>query len=301
MKLRGVIVPVATPLTAAGEPDVACLRRLVAYLLDSGVHGIFANGSMGAFALMTDRQQALVIETVVTAVQGRVPVLAGVSDTGTARVLEKIRHYEQLGPDALVALPPFFFPCSQPELIAFYEEIAGAAAKPIVLYDNPRLARNALASATIAQLAQHPNVCGVKLSAADPQQWQELLHGGLDRGRFALICGAGRVTSLALRLGFDGITEGLHNLVPSLAVALYDAALQDDTTKADQLQQQINRCFEIFDIAGGWRGLEVALRDRGLASHAAPRPHNQPLDAALQARILDVLEREQLRSALQVS
>ena len=62
MKLHGVIVPVATPLTASGEPDLPSLYKLVHFLLDAGVHGMFANGSMGAFALTTDRQQALVIE-----------------------------------------------------------------------------------------------------------------------------------------------------------------------------------------------------------------------------------------------
>lgn len=297
MKLRGVIVPVATPLETSGEPDLRALRGLVNFLLDAGVHGLFANGSMGAFALLTDSQQALVIETVSAASDGRVPVLAGVSDTGTARVLEKARQYGRLGVDALVSLPPFFFPCSQDELLGFYRDVAEAAEKPVVLYDNPRLARNALSAQTIAQLAAHPNICGVKLSAADPQQWQELLH--LDRQGFALICGAGRVTSLALRLGFDGITEGLHNLIPGLAVGLFEAASRSDVVEADRIQSRINRCFEIFEIAGGWRGLDVALRALGLASHAAPRPYDRPLDAATRERILAVLERENIVSPSQ--
>jgi 4-hydroxy-tetrahydrodipicolinate synthase len=294
MTLRGVIVPVATPLEAAGGPDLKSLRALVRFLLDAGVHGLFANGSMGAFALLTDSQQASVIGTVVEAAERRVPVLAGVSDTGTARVLEKVRRHERLGVDALVSLPPFFFPCSQEELYGFYQDLAEAAAKPVVLYDNPRLARNALSAQTIVRLAVHPNVRGVKLSAADPQQWHELLQSPLPRERFALICGAGRITSLALRLGFDGITEGLHNLIPGLAVRLFDAAAQGDLVAADAIQSQINRCFEVFDIAGGWRGLEVALRELGFASHAAPRPHDRPLDAETRDRIQAVLERENI-------
>lgn len=296
MKLRGVIVPIATPLDAAGEPDLRALVGLVEYLLDAGVNGIFANGSMGAFAMMTDVQQASVIETVAAAVNGQVPVLAGVSDTGTARVLEKVRQCGGLGADALVSLPPFFFPCSQDELLSFYLDVADAAAIPVVLYDNPRLAKNALSVQTITRMASHPNICGVKLSAADPLQWQELLSSKIDRDRFALICGAGRLTSLALRLGFDGFTEGLHNVIPDKAVALYRAGSSGDIEGSDRIQRDINRCFELFEIAGGWRGLEVALAELGLASYAAPRPHNQPLDPTARERILKVLERENIVS-----
>lgn len=294
MKLRGVIVPVATPLNDAGEPDLKSLRELVRYLLDAGVHGLFANGSMGAFALLTDSQQASVIATVAETAEARVPVLAGISDTGTARVLEKLRRHERLGVDLVVSLPPFFFPCSQEELVGFYQNVAEAAEKPVVLYDNPRLARNALNAQTIVRLAAHPNICGVKLSSPDPQQWHELLEAQLPRERFSLICGAGRVTSFALRVGFDGITEGLHNLIPELAVRLFDAAVRGDFAAADGIQTQINRCFEVFDIAGGWRGLEIALRALGLASYAAPQPHHHPLDAATRDRIQAVLERENI-------
>lgn len=296
MNLRGVIVPIATPLDALGDPDLPALRGLVEHLLDAGVHGIFANGSMGAFAMMTDTHQASVIETVAAAVNRRVPVLAGVSDTGTARVLEKVRQYGRLGADALVSLPPFFFPCSQDELISFYFDVADAAELPVVLYDNPRLAKNALPAQTIIRLASHPNTAGVKLSAADPLQWQEVLSAGIDRSRFSLICGAGKLTSLALRLGFDGITEGLHNLIPRKAVDLYRAACREEFETADRIQREINRCFEIFEIAGGWRGLEVALSEMGLACNAAPRPHNRPLDPASRKRILEVLERECIAS-----
>jgi 4-hydroxy-tetrahydrodipicolinate synthase len=292
MKLKGVIIPVAVPLGHTGEPDLASLRRLVSFLLDAGAHALFANGSMGAFALLTDSQQANVIETVADAANGQVPVLAGVSDTGPARVAEKIRRHQRLGMDALVALPPFFFPCGQEELLAFYRDAAEIAEKPLVLYDNPRLARNAMSAETIARLASHPNVCGAKLSAADPLQWQDILQSEIDRTRFSLICGAGKLTSLALRLGFDGITEGLHNVIPDLAVNLFGAAAAQDWEAADRIQARINRCFEIFEIAGGWRGLDVALRELGLASRAAPSPYDRALDAATRERIRNVLEKE---------
>ena len=292
MKPGGVIVPAATPLTRERVPDLAAYRRLLTHLLQAGVHGIFANGSMGAFALLSDSSQCAVVEAAADHVAQRVPVLAGVSDTGLDRVLEKIRRFAGLGVDAFVVLPPFYYPCGQAELLRFFLALADAAPKPLVLYDNPRLAKNALAVDTIVRLARHPNICGIKVSTTDVLSWQELLRSSIDRSRFALISGAGRLTSLALQLGFDGITEGLHNIIPALAVDLYAAQQAGNFAEGDCIQRRINRCFGVFDVAGGWRGLEVALQALGIAEFAAPPPYDEPIPEEARRRILAVLAAE---------
>ena len=127
MKLGGVIVPLATPLTRDRAPDLAAFRRLLSHLLQAGVHGIFANGSMGAFALMSDAGQCAVVEAAAEHVPAGVPLLAGVSDTGLNRVLEKIRRFDRPGVDAFVALPPFYYSCQQRELLRFFLTLADAA------------------------------------------------------------------------------------------------------------------------------------------------------------------------------
>ena len=104
------------------------------------------------------------------------------------------------------------------------------------------------------------------------------------------------MTSLALRLGFDGITEGLHNIIPAVAVAMYQAASRGDFDEADCLQRKISRCFGIFEIDGGWRGLEVALRHMGIASRAAPEPYSLPLPDEKREAILRIIEEEGIRS-----
>jgi 4-hydroxy-tetrahydrodipicolinate synthase len=292
LKLEGVVVPLATPLTRDRAPDLAAVGRLISHVLQAGVHGIFANGSMGAFALMRDAKQCAVVEAAAAHVAGRVPVLAGVSDTGLDRVLEKIRHFAGLGVDAFVATPPFYYLCEQDELLRFFLALADAAPKPLILYDNPRLAKNPLAVETIVRLAQHPNIRGIKISHTDVLAWQELLRGPIDRGRFALISGAGRMTSLALQLGFDGITEGLHNIVPSLAVNLFAAQKAGNFVEGDCIQRRINRCFGVFEVAGGWRGLEVSLQALGIADFAAPVPYDEPPSEDARRRIREILAAE---------
>src|SRR3954454_19388981 len=125
-KLTGVIPPIATPVTGDDRVDTAGLRRLTRYLLDSGVHGLCANDSMGGFFFLTDAEQLRAIETVVDEVNGRVPVLAGLGETGTSRARPKAREMQRCGAQCLSVLPPFYFSTSQEQLIAYFSEIAAA-------------------------------------------------------------------------------------------------------------------------------------------------------------------------------
>jgi 4-hydroxy-tetrahydrodipicolinate synthase len=294
MKLRGVIVPAATPLDADGALDQAAFGRLLAFLVQNRVDAIFANGSMGAFALLPDSEQIAAVEAAVRSADGKVPVLAGASESGTARVLAKIRQLSRSGADAFVVLPPYYYLLSQRELLHFYFSVADASPKPIVAYDNPRLTKNPIFVATVAELAGHPNIAGIKVSNSDALYWQDLIGLNIDRNKFSLISGAGKLNSLALRLGFDGITEGLHNVVPNLAVALFEASARGDFDTADRIQRKINRCFRIFEVDGGWRGLELAFQHMGIATRAAAAPYDLPISAAHREEILRVLEQEEI-------
>lgn len=301
-KLKGVIVPVALPIQQDYTLDQPALERLVRFLIRSGANGLFANGSMGAFALLTDAVQMEAINQVTALVGKQVPVLAGASDTSTTRVIEKIRLIQQLDVDAIVLLPPYYYFYQQNELLRFFLNAADHAQKPLILYENPKLVPNSLSVETIVKLAEHPNIHGIKYSGADVLHWQELLRSPLPRERFALISGAGRMTGLALQLGFDGITEGLHNIIPNVARDLFDAYQAKDYQLGDTVQQKINRCFRILEIEGGWRGLEVAFQYMGIARKAAIHPFDIPVAEKNRRRILDVMEREQvLRPYLDLS
>jgi dihydrodipicolinate synthase/N-acetylneuraminate lyase len=298
MKLSGVIVPHVTPLTRDEQLDAAGLERLLEFLLRAGIHGIFSNGSMGGFAFYPDAMQLETIARTVEIVRGRVPVLAGVSDTSTTRVLARVRDTASLGADALVVLPPFYYLCRQDEIERFFRTIADASPLPIVIYDNPKLAKNALTPETIAALATHPNIIGVKVSAADVFKWQTIFRLDLPRDRFGLICGVEPMMGLGLQLGFDGLTGGVHNLVPDLAVALFDAAKAGRAADVEIIQQKLNRVYRVFEIDGGWRGAELALSTLGICSKVTAAPHDLPIPPEKRQAILDVLTREGVLSAV---
>jgi 4-hydroxy-tetrahydrodipicolinate synthase len=299
MKLSGVIVPHVTPLTRDERLDSAGLERLIEFLLGAGVHGIFSNGSMGGFAFYPDAMQYETIARTAEIVRGRVPVLAGVSDTSTTRTLARVREAATLGADALVVLPPYYYLCRQDEIERFFRAVADESPLPIVLYDNPKLAKNAIAPDTLAALAVHPNIIGAKVSATDVFKWQTILRLELPRERFGLICGVEPMMGLGLQLGFDGVTGGVHNLVPGLAVALFDAAKAGRVEETEAIQQKLNRVYRVFEIDGGWRGAELTLSALGICQKVTAAPHDLPIPAEKRHAILEVLTREGVLSPAQ--
>ena len=100
MKLHGVVPPIGTPLTGDDQVDVSGLRRLASYLVDAGVHGILANGTMGGFAFLTDDQQLRSIATTLETVARRIPVIGGLGETSTARAVNMARRIAAEGVDA---------------------------------------------------------------------------------------------------------------------------------------------------------------------------------------------------------
>jgi 4-hydroxy-tetrahydrodipicolinate synthase len=160
------------------------------------------------------------------------------------------------------------------------------------LYDNPKLAKNAITPDTLGALAAHPNIIGAKVSAVDVFKWQTIMRLDLPRERFGLICGVEPMMGLGLQLGFDGLTGGVHNLVPGLAVALYDAAKAGRAADVEAIQQKLNRVYRVFEIDGGWRGAELTLSALGICDKVTAAPHDLPIPAEKRHAILEVLTRE---------
>lgn len=292
MKPTGVIVPHVTPLTPDERLDVPALGRLVEFLLAAGVDGLFANGSMGGFAFLDDELQLACIEASVAAVAGRVPVLAGVADTSTTRVLRRVRETTRLAVDALVVLPPYYYLCRQDEIERYFLAVADASTVPVVVYDNPKLAKNAIDPPTLERLARHENIVGAKVSVPDVFKWQQIIRLDLPRERFGLICGAEHMMGVGLQVGFDGLTGGLHNLAPEMAVAMMAAARAGDFLEVERWQRRLNRVLRIFEIDGGWRGADLVLSTLGLCDKVTAAPHDLPLPDAQRRAILQVMADE---------
>ncbi|MFI2643848.1 dihydrodipicolinate synthase family protein [Streptomyces sp. NPDC018610] len=254
--LRGVVPPVCTPLDDAGEVDTASLSRLVEHLIGGGVHGLFALGSTSEVAYLTDEQRSIALETVVNTVDGRVPVLAGVIDTTTARVLDHARDAAQLGADGLVATAPFYTRTHPREIAGHFRRIRERADLPLFAYDLPVSVHSKLSPALVLDLAADGTLAGIKDSSGDEGSLRRLLLalGGREgRGTgpvpgFSVLTGSELTVDAALLAGVDGVVPGLGNVDPAGYVRLYDAARSGDWSLAAEEQERLAALFAMVDV-----------------------------------------------------
>lgn len=254
--LRGVVPPVCTPLDSRGEIDTTSLVRLVEHLIGGGVHGLFALGSTSEVAYLTDEQRATVLETVVNATDGRVPVLAGVIDTTTARVVEHAKSAAALGADALVATAPFYTRTHATEIAGHFRRLRAEVDLPLFAYDIPVAVHSKLSAALVRELAEDGTLAGLKDSSGDEGGLRRLiveLGGREGRGNgpipdFSILTGSELTVDAALLAGADGVVPGIGNVDPAGYVRLYEAARAGDWTLAAKEQERLIELFAMVDV-----------------------------------------------------
>lgn len=274
--LRGVIPPLCTPLTAQGEVDVVSLERLCGFLLEAGVHGLFTGGSTGEAGQLTDSARATVLSTVAGVVAGQVPVLAGVIDTGTPRVIEHALAAGKLGADAVVATAPFYVKAGPAEVAAHYRAIAASVDVPVIAYDIPSNVGYKLPAGLIADLAHEGVITALKDSSGDMESFRRVLAATSDVG-FWCLTGSETLTDLALAAGAHGVVPGLGNVDPHGYLRLYSAAHTGRWDEARAEQERLTRLFTIIEVADRTRigpgsaalgAFKAALKLRGVIAHA---------------------------------
>ena len=253
--LRGVVPPVCTPLDASGEVDTPSLTRLVEHLVGGGVHGLFALGSSSEVAFLTDRQRAVALETVVEAAAGRVPVLAGVIDMTTPRVLAHAEAARTAGADALVATAPFYARTHPREIAAHFRTVRERSGLPLYAYDLPVSVHTKLSPALIRELAEDGTLAGLKDSSGDEGGLRRLIvelggrHGRAEgpAPAFSILTGSELTVDAALLAGADGVVPGLGNVDPAGYVRLYDAVRGGDFDSAVKEQERLVELFGMVD------------------------------------------------------
>src|SRR5262249_54281400 len=131
--LRGVLVPVPTPLTRTERIDVAAVRTLVSWYIDKGVDGLWLLGTIGRFDLVRDAEQRRLVEAVCEFAAGRVQLVVNVSDLGAGRTAERARRFGDLPIDAFAVLPPFFRLYTGAEQIGYFRQLADQLPRPLVI------------------------------------------------------------------------------------------------------------------------------------------------------------------------
>lgn len=300
--LSGVVPPLCTPLTGDGEVDTAGLRALVERLLAAGVHGLFALGSTGEAAFLTDAQRRTVLRTVVEAAGGAVPVLAGVIDMTTPRVLEHARAAAELGADALVATAPYYTRTHPVEIAAHFRRLRAAVPLPLLAYDIPMAVHSKLPAETVLALAEDGTLAGLKDSSGDEAALRRLLVELRARGlpeRFTVFTGSELTCDGALLAGAHGIVPGLGNVDPEGYVRLWAHARRGQWREAAAEQDRLAALFGLTEAgppeamgrnSSAIGAFKAALHLLGVVESPATAAPQVPLDAAAVKRVRAHLE-----------
>lgn len=217
----GVLPAMITPLTADYKINEKALRRLINFLIDGGVHGIFAVGTTGEFYAITNEEYRAVLEITKDEVKGRVPVYAGANHLTTRGSIALAEIAEDVGVDALSVLTPFFITPSQEQLYQHFKEIAAATSLPILLYNNQPKTHVPITPATAARLAEIENIIGVKDSTGDMTNTAEYLR--LTKGKnFHVMMGRDTLIYAALSYGASGAVASCANVAPRIVADIYD-------------------------------------------------------------------------------
>ncbi|MCA9176071.1 MAG: dihydrodipicolinate synthase family protein [Planctomycetales bacterium] len=223
-RLHGVIPPLATPLRN-GRLDTLGLERLIEYVLCAPVNGLFVLGTTGEGPALPSRVRRQVVQESVPIVNGRLPVIVGVSDSSLADAIESAEFAAAVGADAIAATPPYYFPLSQAGLVQWYSELANGSPLPLLLYNFPFLAKSHLELETVARLMDVDNIIGIKDSHGDLDTFAKFCEQSRQREDWRVFIGPEEKLADAIALGADGGVCGGANLRPQLFVDFYEAAL----------------------------------------------------------------------------
>jgi len=264
-KHHGVVVPMVTPVTPAGELDEPAIERLVEFLLAGDVNGIFVLGTTGEGEAVSRPLARQLVERTVAQVRRRVKVYAGLGDlqTGDASAGNEYFH---AGADAVVARPPVDFPVH--DLLPWFKSLLTRLEGPLILYNMPATSKVSIPLDMVEELVGHPRLAGIKDSENSPNRLDELLRRFGGRDAFSIFVGVGALMARGLKSGAEGIVPSVGNLIPQTCHQLCDAADQGAWPDAEEHAARMNSVARIYQngrtLGQSLAALKAALACCGL-------------------------------------
>ncbi len=261
-KPKGILPALVTPFTDDGKKiDEDQMRTLVDHCIKLGVHGVVPCGTTGEFVNMTVEERKRVIDLVVDQVNDRVAVVAGTGASGTNQALEMAKYAKDVGADAALIVTPYYLKPTNRGIYEHYFTIASQVDLPIILYNIPQCTGLPLPWQMVEDLAQIPNIVGIKDSSGQLSLILTVLEKVRDK--INVMCGHDEVVVAALAAGASGAILASANFIPDVWVEIYNSVEKGDLQKARELQYKVQKIARIT-AASGAVGTKEALNMIGI-------------------------------------
>lgn len=266
----GIITPIVTPFYRDEKQEINydATKKLVDYVIDNGVSGIFVLGSNGEFHVIRQQEKIEFAKRVVEMVDHRVPVFAGPGACSTQETIETAKAMEAAGVDALSVISPYFVQPTDEELYEHFKAVAESVKIPIILYNIPRLTGVNINSTVFERLTALDNVAGIKDSSRNIENLQSYIDVAKKKG-LAVLVGSDGIIAQGYRMGATGAIAGMSNVIPKLMTDMFKALVEKRDEEADKLQEEVNVIRDVNRLATMPSVLKRAL-ELGNIAEAGP-------------------------------
>ena len=275
-----------TPFTAGGDLDEAGVTRLARRQVEGGVHFLVPCGTTGESPTLTHAEKVRVVELVVQAADGRVPVLAGAGGYDTRSAAALAGDMARAGADGLLSVTPYYNKPTPEGLFRHYEALAAATDLPLVVYNVPGRTGCNVTPPTLRRLAEIPSVVGVKEASGDLGQMCEVCR--LMPEEFSVLSGDDAFTLALMALGGTGVISVAANECPAEMASLVDRAADGDFAGARRLHERLLPLMQVNFIESNPIPVKAAMAALGLLEESYRLPMTPPSDGSRQ-RIVEAL------------
>ncbi|MGE5576101.1 MAG: 4-hydroxy-tetrahydrodipicolinate synthase [Syntrophothermus sp.] len=270
LEIKGIIPAMVTPSDENGRIIEDSLRKLTRYLIDGGVHGLFAIGGQGEFWAFTPEEKKRALEVVLSEAKGKVPVYAGTGAVTTREAVQLTKMAADMGVDAVSVITPYFIKPNDDELYEHYAAIARSVHIPVLMYNNPARTNINLSASLVERLSHIDNIVGIKDSSGDMTLTAEYIRRtGKD---FAVLAGRDTLIYGTLAYGGRGSITATANVAPKLVVEIYEAFAAGDLKRSLEAQFRLAPLRLAFEFGTFPVVIKEALQMIGINAGAAVRP-----------------------------
>jgi len=289
LKLRGSICAVATPFVAGGELDLEAFGRLVEQQIEGGTQALVVAGSTGEAHFLEVDEYSRLLAFAVERAGGRVPVIAGTGEAGTAKTVRLTRHAASLGADAALVVAPYYVRPTQHGMLRHFTEVADKGGIPVILYNVPSRTACDMRPETVAQLRDHERIVGLKEAVSDPARIRAIAE--LAREDFVYLSGDDDSAVEAMLAGAEGTISVVANAVPGPFRVLCDAATAGNREQALGQAGALAPLLQALACAPNPIPVKAALAMLGIGDGSLRLPLEALEDDSARQAIRDTLAR----------